>query len=446
MPTLAELCGSARRSITIVGIGPLMKGLSRDASVLLDAMLLSPDLRVSIYFESDSEIFLQSLLLDSPASAERVSYAVMRLQRNRIAGDRRSEAEDQGILAELRSLAQVRGIDFSAEIRPRIRLLQHNLRLPCVLISADDRIFISLVLHDMPTLEEYWEPPKDSNLYTRLAQYLGFLDDETGGGLFMSSPHQELIQLYDKDRIPRGIYPRKAFYNTRFKRYSIWALVFNRNGELLLHQRSHTTKDNRLLWDKSVGGHVDLGESSTSQSAKRELVEELFLPEAEYTRYVRADLGDIIDFGEWNLVKRPETAFRAAFDGLGPADWVLFRATNESGDPLTEDRVSLRRIITDDGIEIKRTIFISDVFLFVAPPALMDTHEQMKKLVGLAEETGAAHDHKILSIPALKEWIRRAENDDSSRELFTDDLIYLVTERSDLLETFAEFVRAAFRS
>lgn len=199
------------------------------------------------------------------------------------------------------------------------------------------------------------------------------------------------------------------------------------------------------MWDKSVGGHVDLGESSTSQSAKRELVEELFLPEAEYTRYVRADLGDIIDFGEWNVVKRPETAFRAAFDGLGPADWVLFRATNEAGDPLTEDRVSLRRLITESGVEIKRTIFISDVFLFVAPRGLMDTHDDMKKLVGLAEETGAAHDHKLISIPGLKDWIRQVEDEGTAREQFTDDLIYLVTERSELLETFAEFVRAAFR-
>lgn len=445
MTTLATFWGSARERITIVGIAPLMEDLAANAAALLDAMVLSPALNVTIYFESDSEIFSQSLLLDSPSNPDALSYAVMKLYRNRVAGDRRSTAEDQGILTELRTLAQARSIDFLTEIRPRIRLLQHNLRLPCVMMVVDNQILTSVVLHNLPSLGEYWEPARDSSLYKRLSAYLEFLESQTGGGLFMSLPDQELIQLYDKDRIPRGIYPRQAFYNTQFKRYSIWGLVFNRNGEMLIHQRSRTTKDNRLMWDKSVGGHVDLGDSSTSQSAKRELVEELFLPEAEYTRYVRADLGDIIDFGEWNLVKRPETAFRAAFDGLGSADWVLFRATNEAGDPLTEDRVSLRRLITDSGLEVKRTIFISDVFLFVAPLGLMDTHEHMKKLVGLAEETGAAHDHRLITIPDLKNWIRQEEDKGTAREQFTDDLIYLVTERSELLETFAEFVRKAFR-
>lgn len=167
-------------------------------------------------------------------------------------------------------------------------------------------------------------------------------------------------------------------------RYSIWGFIFNRKGQILLHQRSKNTKDNRLLWDKSIGGHVDVRDVSTIITAKRELVEELFLPEAEFTKYTKAELGDIIHFGDWLPNKRPERSFTKAFASVGEKDWIMFRATDSNGEPLTITRISKRRVLNKKGMStIKRTIFRSDVYLFIAPQNYIDTYEEMKNWLSL---------------------------------------------------------------
>lgn len=186
---------------------------------------------------------------------------------------------------------------------------------------------------------------------------------------------------------------------------------------------------------------MDLRDSSTYITAQRELVEELFLPEAEFSKYIRADLGDIINFGDWNLSKRPEHSFREAFAGLKPQDWVMFRATDENGSPLVISRTSERRIHEDDGsISTKRTVFISDVYLFIAPHKYIDNESQMRNLLGLAENSGAAQAHKLVSIAELRDWIDEKERDGTYRETFTDDLLYVNIEHRGMLERFAEFV------
>jgi hypothetical protein len=184
-------------------------------------------------------------------------------------------------------------------------------------------------------------------------------------------------------------------------------------------------------------------DSSTSLTAERELIEEMFLPQAEYTKYLRADLGDIMHFGEWNPKKRPERAFKGAFAGLSESDWVMFRATDSQGEPLTVTRVSDRRIHDDDTgkISIKRTVFKSDFYFFIAHPEYMDTAEQMKKLLGHAEESGAAKAHKLITIEGLRQWIADAEKEGKDRELFTDDILYINLQHRELLEGFSEFVK-----
>jgi hypothetical protein len=120
----------------------------------------------------------------------------------------------------------------------------------------------------------------------------------------------------------------------------------------------------------------------------------------------------------------------------------MFRATNVDGEPLRIDRVSDRRIhLKDNSVVSKRTVFISDVYFFVAPPGLLDTTDQMKRLLGIAEERGAATAHRLISLNELRDWIDRSERDNTFRETFTDDLIYININHRDVLERFAEFVR-----
>ena len=373
----------AQKSITILGTNSLIPFLEKSAQLFADLLILRPKLKLTILYESDNENFGQSLCVDTAFSSNRISYSSLRVHRDRIAGTRKGG----GLLREI--LEKVANPEIGSGIPARVRLRQINLRIPVNIIVADQHLWYCIVTNAMPTIESYFKVEQSDKLYALLLEHLEFYLDPGKGGVYLSEPEEELIQLYDKEAFPRGIFPRACFYTTEFQRYSIWGFVFNRHGQLLLHQRSMTTKDGRGLWDKSVGGHVDLRDSSTFITAQRELVEELFLPEAEFSKYIRADLGDIVNFGDWNPRKRPERVFKDAFAGLDEADWVQFRATNEEGDPLTVTRVSNRRIHGSDGkITIKRTVFRSDVYLFVAPPEYLDTDEQMKRLFSISEQRG----------------------------------------------------------
>jgi len=128
---------------------------------------------------------------------------------------------------------------------------------------------------------------------------------------------------------------------------------------------------------------------------------------------MRAELGDIINFGEWNINKREENFFISSFAGLNDKDWIVFRATDtdDKGDivPMTIRRKSPRimhvkdkdergneiTITEKDGtvkykehIETWYTRFISDVFLFVAPANYIDTEENMHELLQAVEAKG----------------------------------------------------------
>jgi NUDIX domain len=426
----------ATSSIKIIGTNALIPYLEQNAKFLADHLTVNKDLHILILCESDNENFNQSLCTDTKSSRRRLSFANLGVHRDRIMGTGKKD----GLMEEIRGL--VKDIPQAGDILKRINIKQVNLRLPVNIIEADGEIWCCFITNSAGNLDSYFNVDGIPNLKTALLEFIEFYIDPQKGGIYLSKPREELIQLYDKNGIPRGIFPRACFYTTEFSRYSVWGFIFNRKGELLLHQRSMQTKDGRGLWDKSIGGHVDLGDSSTSITAERELVEEMFLPQAEFTKYLRADLGDIIHFGEWNPKKRPERAFKGALDGLTEPDWVMFSAIDANGEPLTVTRVSDRRIHGDDGnVTTKRTIFRSDVYLFIAPKGYLDTEEQMKKLLGKAEEEGAAQDHKLISIEGLREWIAEAEAQGLDRETFTDDILFINLQYRELLEGFSEFVK-----
>lgn len=430
---------NAKSRIVIVGTHPLTPHLESSARFFTDLLTLNTELQITILAESDSECFNQALCVDTPQSSNRRSFAALLVHRDRVIG----KSDRDGIAAAMKKELVKEGNPVAESVLSRFVVKQSNLRLPVNIITADGQIWTCLTTHCMPTIDSYELVPVESPLHGELLDFLDFYTVSEKGGKYLSSPGQELIQMYDRKGIPRGIYPRACFYTTEYERYSVWGFVFNRKGQLLLHQRSPypITKDGAGLWDKSVGGHVDLKDSSTSITAERELIEEMFLPEAEYTKYVQADMGDIIHFGEWNPSKRPESAFLGEIGNLAPADWVMFRATDENGQPLTISRVSDRRFASDDGaVTWRRTVFRSDVYLFIAPVDYLDTLEQMKNLLVRAEGSGAAKDHKLVSIGDLRDWIAAEESKSCERDIFTDDILFVNLRYRDMLEGFAEFV------
>lgn len=430
----------ARSRIIIVGINPIAEQLEMSAAFFADLLTVKRDVTLTILYESDIENFNQAICMDTPFARGSSSNATLALRRRRISGT----SSGRGLLREI--CDNVEDVPHRPDVERRITIRQCNVRLPLNLIIADKKLWFAVSTQTLPTLGTYHRVDETHPLYNELASFVEFYLDPHGGRPFLSTPDDELIWVYDHDGLPRGIFPRGSFYTTEYRRYSVWGFVFNRRGELLLHRRSEATKDNRGLWDKSIGGHVAVGDSSTSITAKRELIEEMFLPEAEFTKYLRADLGDIIDFGELNTSKRPERYFREAFSALGASDWIMFRATDSEGTPLTITRVSNRRLHESDGqVRVERTVFMSDVYTFIAPAEYMDTEEQMKSLVALAEKKGPAIEHRLVTVNELRRWIEDAEAKSEHLETFTDDLLFMNVERRAILEVFSEFVKYVFR-
>ncbi|WP_308813201.1 NUDIX domain-containing protein [Aestuariibaculum sp. M13] len=87
----------------------------------------------------------------------------------------------------------------------------------------------------------------------------------------------EYIDIVDDNGIPTGLSELKSvihqkgyFHNT----VHIW--FYTKNGEILLSQRSAKKRICPLMWDVSVAGHIDAGES-IEQAALRETKEEIGL-------------------------------------------------------------------------------------------------------------------------------------------------------------------------
>lgn len=456
-----------KKRLVIVGVNPIIQELTRNPQLVYDMLRVNKELVITILYESESENFLQSLFYEKGISKSKMDFDKLETFRNRLIGGKKGKREISGFVEDVLDLCYSE--KEKENFNERLKLYQNNLRQVANLIIADDLIRYCFTTLDLPTMDMYRIVSKDTDesLYTQLEQYVDFLQNSNTGGKFMSKPGDELIELYDMHNIPRGIYPRKAFYATNYQRYSIWAFIFNRKGELLLQKRSPYTTDNRGLWDKSAGGHVDLKDSSTIETAKRELVEELFLPEAEFSKYMKADLGDIVDFGVWNIDKRSDKIFQQEFKGLSPIDWIAFRADGQDGKPLTIKRKSARTMhikdlddngkpipLTDENgqviygsngkkifkerKEIWYTRFISDVFLFIAPKGYIDTQEEVNDLMKISEEKGAQSAHKLMSIDELIEDVENNPDD------YTDDMIYMCSEQKWLLVEFAESIKYIF--
>lgn len=85
----------------------------------------------------------------------------------------------------------------------------------------------------------------------------------------------ELVDLYNEDRVPLGrTAERSGPKNPGELRLVVHVCVFDSQGRLLIQQRAKKKYVWPELWDVSIGGGVDAGETSR-QGAEREFQEEL---------------------------------------------------------------------------------------------------------------------------------------------------------------------------
>ena len=90
----------------------------------------------------------------------------------------------------------------------------------------------------------------------------------------MPEPHDERVAVFDAAGRVVGAMPRDEAKRSGLAVGAVNLLLVNAQGEVLL-QRRPDDKENGGRWDKSVGGHVDEGESFDA-AVVREAGEELF--------------------------------------------------------------------------------------------------------------------------------------------------------------------------
>ncbi len=85
---------------------------------------------------------------------------------------------------------------------------------------------------------------------------------------------EEIFDVVDENDRVIGQRPRTEVHRLHLLHRATHVLVFNGVGELFLQKRSMTKDSSPGLWDSSVSGHLDQGESYEA-CARREFREEL---------------------------------------------------------------------------------------------------------------------------------------------------------------------------
>ncbi len=157
-----------------------------------------------------------------------------------------------------------------------------------------------------------------------------------------TDPGSDLVDVIDRDGRTVGTVTRREMRGRRLPHRCVYVLVFNRQGELFVHQRTATKDVYPSYWDVTIGGVLAAGEDFPA-GARRELREELGIdaePEELFAFRYADDYTDV-----------QSRVFRACHDGpfwLQPEEIVRGEflsppdvAARTASDPFCPDGVAV---------------------------------------------------------------------------------------------------------
>jgi hypothetical protein len=417
---LAEKLAKAKSRVQIIGVVPLEADWEHLAQAWAQRSNQSPQFQVDVLCESENMLFTKALTTDSEFATRRRTFQELKFIRDLC-------LELPQFLVNARTPHHLHSDHHTFSLR------MIHLAIPVCVVRIDDDIFANLWLHELG--DDYEEIEPTHAWHSGLIGYMDSYFDNNHGGKYASEPDAELLELFDHKRTPRGIFPRSSFYDTDYSQLVVWALVFDRQGRMLIHRRADNAKDNQGMWDKSVGGHVDFSmDVDTSRGVLREVIEELFSDEVKeksdfFTAWSVTD-EEVVYLGEW----RPKQRKRYPFEEISAfrREWAFFRL---------RDSQQLYSPRTMPNGKSRRLRVISDVFLFVAGPGF--TEESLGKLKN--------SEFKLMSLPELKSVMDRALRDEIVPHFdeknpvpkFSPDLTNIMTgELRDMLEEFSQYVKS----
>jgi tetratricopeptide (TPR) repeat protein len=420
---LGEILATARNRVRLLGVVAVdadWRALARQwAAWLVD----NPAFEIAILCESDNTLFAKSLIWGLSTGGTQRSFQQLQFVRDRAVVDLPDRLVEARVAAESKVAIEIT-----------------HLPVPVSVVQVDERLFANFGLH---SLEEHFEEIVPGHPWRlRLEAYLEVYFDTARGRKYACASDGELLEVFDHNRIPRGIVPRDSFYDTDYPQRVVWAFVFDRRGRLLIHRRSDNAKDNQGMWDKSVGGHIEFSDLDISHSAYREVIEELFVEEPEkvksdFKKWAITD-DEVIYLGDW----RPGQRKRYPFEEIRSfkREWAFFRFRG------SEELYSPRTM--RDGT-VHRLRVVPDIFLFAAGPQLTD-----ELIGGLKNST-----FRLIEPAKLKDVVDTAlsgrpipgfdENRSGKGEpvpRFTPDLTAIMTGKLfGVLEEFSAYLGDTFR-
>ena len=312
------------------------------------------------------------------------------------------------------------------------------LNIPIPAINIDDDYYITQSLTKFCDQTKFELVTKENVWYDEYLRYFSvYFDSLLGAKKYSTEVTQkdnrtEVILMYNNQRHLLGQLPRDSFLGTTKVKVVVWGFLFTRDGKLLIHQRGKNAKDNRGMWDKSIGGHVDMENDvvDTVRAASREMLEELYKVEAEgqgaHTKAenMKPDADKPIYLGEW----RPEIRYTFPFSEIrNQEDEIFFFRMDYH---FSEEVVDSPRLLPD-GREIPVRVF-ADVYAFVMPESFSTLNLKNSKYAILElHELSDAYQENILVI------------DNNELEFNpTPDLKKIITGRLwEQLNSFADYLK-----
>jgi len=394
-------------------------------------------LKVEIICESESSLSYSSLIsTNKEVSGEDRSYVVSNLMTIQDAPLKK--------IREYFARCKCKNIEPEDNEKQCFSLRTSYLPIPIPVINIDDEYYITFALTMFCGLNKFEKISKDHHWWYEFEKYFRvYFDDPLGAKKYSTEistqdDKTEVVAMYNDHRHILGQLPRDAFLDTTKVKVVVWCMLFSRDGRVLIHKRKNNAKDNRELWDKSVGGHVDLKKDTvdTSRAAARETLEELYKLESEgqskhsKTEVMKINEDKPIFLGDW----RPEIRYTFPLSEIrSRKDEIYFFRLNHE---FSKKPIDSLRIMPDGSKKVVKCC--PDVYAFVMQEGFENTIEHLKNSKFKLLELHELNDCNITGK------IKLEENDEIVIEEFnpTLDLQKIIDfELWDELNTVADYLK-----
>lgn len=429
LQTIEELVAFTREKISVPFIPEI-----NDEKKMANNKLKTSDLRCDFELSSkELRQFCLESVLEVLQEKERRDYKLIKEYASKEAYVERNE--------------QLKKFSCMSNFTQRFRIKHIFHPIPVQMIKIDNVYYANLDPLHSYDVDKYvyigdnsLSSEEDKKRFHLFVEYIGYFDafvnsqystEETKKG-----NRKEVIYNYRSDHAVIGQMPRDSFYGSENYKLVMWALVFDREGKILIHKRSINAKDNQGMWDKSVGGHIAITDRDTISGASREIAEELYtVEEAEQghsknSSWINTNKDKIIYLGKWNEARYPNFATNLRLES---DEFYSFSFDSR----LTSQPIDSMRVLPD-GTHIKAKCFVDLYFVVTSEEFDLSELKNSKYLV--------LPPQKIKEFAKIGELPKEVSDKECGAFEVTPDLEYIINspEWDNEITKFSIRVKEAF--